>query len=214
MNAAHYENTPAIIVRGISDMCAGKDHAKDKLHQPIAAAHAAAFAFSILSFRSKVPATEGPVLDGETKKPAAAQAAETPPPEERRVEFVFNFEGSKDEWSEEKVEAVVERLKQAIDDEKLKLVRIDVGSVRLVMSVRESDLAAMDLAKLREAASDSGVTLLGATPLELVGEAEKAKEALAAASVDLLAWEKTLPNGRWMERPEQESIEARFQSQH
>ena len=59
MNAAHYENTSAIIVRGISDMCAGKDHVKDKLHQPIAAAHAAAFAFSILSFRSKVRQPKG-----------------------------------------------------------------------------------------------------------------------------------------------------------
>lgn len=211
MIAAEYENASAIVVRGISDMCAGKHHEKDKLHQPIAAAHAAAFAFSILSFRSKVPAPGGPVLDGETKKPSVAQAAETPPPEERRVEFAFNFEGSKDEWSNEKIETVVERLKHAIGDEKLTLIRIDVGSVRLVMSIRESDLATMGLAKLRLAMSDSGVTLLGAAPLELVGEAEKAKAVLAAASVDLLAWEKTLPNGRWMERPEREDIEARFQ---
>jgi nucleoside phosphorylase len=211
MNAAHHENASAIIVRGISDMCAGKGHANDKLHQPIAAAHAAAFAFGILSFRSKVPAPEGPVLDSETQKPSATQAAEITPPEERRVEFVFNFEGSKDEWSPEKVETVVERLKQAIGDEKLTLVRIEVGSVRFVMNVRESDLAAMDLAKLKEAASNCGVTLLGAVPSESVGKAEKAKEALAAASVDLLAWEKTLPNGRWMERPERKIIEGRFQ---
>lgn len=211
MNAAHHENASAIIVRGISDMCAGKDQAKDKLHQPIAAAHAAAFAFSILSFRSKVPAPEGSVLDGETKKPADPQAVEPLPPEESRVEFLFNFEGSKDEWSEEKIESVIDRLRQVIGDENLKLIRIEVGSVRLVMSVRESDLAAMDLAKLREAALDSGVTLLGATPVELVREAEIAKEALAAASIEVLAWEKTLPNGRWMERPERESIEARFQ---
>jgi nucleoside phosphorylase len=213
MNAARYENASAIIVRGISDMCAGKDHAKDRLHQPIAAAHAAAFAFSILSFRSKVPAPDGPVVDGETKQPADAQAAaeDGPHPEERRIEFVLNFLGSKEEWSEEKVDTVVERLKQAIDDEKLTLIRIEVGSVRLVMSVREADLAAMDLTKLREATADTGVTLLGATPLEMVREAEKAKDALAAASADLLAWEKTLPSGRWMERPEQETIEARFQ---
>ena len=210
MVAADYENASAIIVRGISDMCVGKHHEKDKLHQPIASAHAAAFAFSILSFRSKVPAPEGTVLDGDARKPSAAQAAEIPPPKERRVEFVFNFEGSMEDWSKEKIDTVVERLKQALDDEKLMLVRIEVGSVRLVMSVRESDISAMDIAKLREAASDSGVTLLGASPLELIGEAEKAKEVLAAASVDLLVWEKTLPNGRWMERPERESIEARF----
>ncbi len=213
MNAAHYENASAIIVRGISDMCAGKDHANDKLLQPIAAAHAAAFAFSILSFRSKVPAPASPVMGGETKQPAAERAVAEgdPHPEERRIDFVINFDGSKDEWSKEKVDTVVERLKQAIGDEKLTLVRIESGSVRLVVSVRETDLAAMDLAKLREAVADSGVTLLGATPLEMVREAEKAKKALAAASADLLAWEKTLPSGRWMERPERETIEARFQ---
>jgi len=211
MSAARYENTPAIIVRGISDMCAGKDYEKDKLHQPIAAAHAAAFAFSILSLLSKVPATENPLVVGETKRPAVAEATEPPPAEDRRVEFVFNFEGSKEAWSEEKVKYVIERFKQALDDEKLTLVRIEGGSVRLVMSVRESDLAVMDLAKLRKAAADSGVTLLGATRLELVREAEKAKEALASASVDLLAWEKTLPNGGWMERPESYNIETRFQ---
>jgi nucleoside phosphorylase len=211
MNAAHHENTPAIIVRGISDMCAGKDHEKDKLHQPIASAHAAAFAFSILSFRSKVPTTKGPVMVSETKESTAAKAAESPPSEERRVEFVFNFEGSKGEWSDKKVESVVKRLKQAIDDEKLTLVRTEDGSIRLVMSVRESDIAVMDLAKIRDAVADSGATLLGATPLKLAREAEKAKKALAAASVSLLAWEKTLPNGKWMERPEQDKIEARFQ---
>ena len=55
MSAARCHNTPVIIIRGISDMCVGKNPAKDELHQPIAAAHAAAFAFSILSFRSKAP---------------------------------------------------------------------------------------------------------------------------------------------------------------
>jgi nucleoside phosphorylase len=211
MNAAHHENTPAIVVRGISDMCAGKDHSSDILHQPLAAAHAAAFAFSILSFRSKVPATERPIVGGEPKQTCPAPGNGVHPPAERRVEFVFNFEGSKDDWPEEKVNAVAERLKRVIDDEQLKLIRVDHGSVRLVMSVRESDLATMDLAKLREAASDSGVTLLGAATLEKVSEAEAAKAALEGASVDLLSWEKTLPNGRWMERPEQGSIETRFQ---
>jgi hypothetical protein len=211
MNAARYENASAIIVRGISDMCAGKNHTKDKLHQPIAAAHAAAFAFSILSFRSKVPVPESPVLDGETKKPVVAQAAQKPLPEDHRVEFVFNFEGSKDEWPQDRVEAVVERLKKAIGDEKLTLVRVDAGSVRLVTRVRERDLSGMDLLKLREAASDAGVTLLGITPLEFVGEAEKAKADLTTAPADLLAWEKTLPDGQWMERPEQGNVKTRFQ---
>lgn len=39
----------------------------------------------------------------------------------------------------------------------------------------------------------------------------KINKALADASANLLAWDKTLPNGRWMERPEQDNIKARFQ---
>jgi nucleoside phosphorylase len=213
MNAAHHENTPAIVVRGISDMCAGKDHASDKLHQPIAAAHAAAFAFGILSFRSKVRTTEGLIVGGDPRPSALTQGNDAPPSAERRVEFVFNFEGSRDDWPEEKINAVADRLKRAIDDDQLKVIRVDLGSVRLVMSVRESDLATMDLAKLRGAASESGVTLLGAVTMERVAEAEAAKAALEESSVDLLSWEKTLPNGRWMARPEQGSIEDRFQLQ-
>ncbi len=211
MNAARYENAPAIIVRGVSDMCAGKDHVNDEQHQPIAAAHAAAFAFSLLSFLSNYPKTEGPVVVGETQESAVAETAGSQPLQERRMAVVFDFEGSKEEWPEEKVQSVIERLKQAFDDEKLILLDIIFGSIRLVMSVRESDFAVMDLVKLRKAVADSGVILLCATPLELVHEAENAKEALAAASAGLLAWEKTLPNGRWMERPERDNIETRFQ---
>ena len=211
MNAARSENASAIIVRGISDMCAGKDHEKDRLHQPLAAAHAAAFAFSILSFRSKVPG-HGVVTNGSaTKEPEVSEAVAARHIEVRRVEFVFNFEGSKDEWSKEKVEDVVTLLKKVIGDDNLTLVRVDTGSVRLVLSVRQSDLNAIDLSKLRKAAAEAGVKLLGATPLELVNAADKAKKALAMASASLLAWEKALPNGRWMERPERQVIEARFQ---
>jgi nucleoside phosphorylase len=209
MNAAHYQNGKAIVVRGISDMCAGKDAVKDKLHQPIAAAHAAAFAFSILSFRSKVPVTAAPRSRPEPAEPPTVTSL----PEERRVEFVLNFEGSLDEWPQEKVDAVLERMKKVVDDEKLTLVRIDQGSVRLVMNVRESDLPALDLSKLRELAAETGGALLGATTMEALAEAETAKSALAAASVNLLSWDKTLPNGKWMKRPEQQEIEARFQAE-
>ena len=107
-------------------MCAGKDHATDKLHQPIAAAHAAAFAFSILSFRSKVPTRDGVVVDSAPKQPPAVPAAEDSASEECRVKVVFNFEGSKEEWSKEKVGTVVKHLQQAIGDEKLTEQKFEV----------------------------------------------------------------------------------------
>lgn len=214
MTAARYESASAIVVRGISDMCAGKDHAKDKLHQPIAAAHAAAFAFSILSFRSKVPPPGGSLVDSERTRPTS-QLPQGPDVhlcrQERRIDFVFNFEGSRDQWTSERVEIVVDRLKQTIADNDLTLVRIDVGSVRLVMSIRETDIATIDLTKLRTATVGSGVTLLGAIPAADVTEAELARKALSSASADLISWEKSLPTGGWMERPEQEKIKDRFQ---
>jgi len=38
MSAAHLQRTPASVVRGISDLCAGTDHASEQLHQPAVAA--------------------------------------------------------------------------------------------------------------------------------------------------------------------------------
>lgn len=85
------------------------------------------------------------------------------------------------------------------------------GDALRQLEERVESIEASQNAKLRENASDSGVKLLGAASLEMVGGAEKAKDILAAASADLLAWEKTLPNGRWIDRPEREIIQARFQ---
>ena len=67
-----------------------------------------------------------------------------------------------------------------------------------------------DLLCSRKAGTDFDIEI-GYRAKELARKSEDAKKSLAAASVDLLAWEKALPNGQWMERPERESIEARFQ---
>jgi nucleoside phosphorylase len=211
MNAAHHENTPAIIVRGISDMCAGKSAEKDELHQPIAAAHAAAFAFSILSFRSKVPGSSDPIIERAAEKSESTSHTQNTLLKENRVELVLNFEGSITEWTEGKIDHVVDIIKHATGDETIRLIGIDTGSVRLALSVHKDTLQAMNLLNLRKVASDSGVTLLGVAPLELVGESDKARNDLATASVDLVAWEKTLPDGTWMDRPERDTIKSRFQ---
>ena len=206
MNAGHHENAPSIIIRGISDMCASKDHTKDKLHQPIAAAHAAAFAFSLLSFRSKVPALNGPSVDP-VPHAAIEDASEEKP--EQRVEFTFNFQGSREAWPTERIQEVVARLRLTLADDDLEFIRVDVGSVRIVVKMRQADAQALDIAKLREATSKMGVTLLGATHLDKVTNAETARKVLADASTDLLSWEKTLPDGAWIARPEQLAIEER-----
>lgn len=49
LSAARFGEIPAIVIRGISDLCEGKSQSQDKNWQPKAAANAAAFAFELLS---------------------------------------------------------------------------------------------------------------------------------------------------------------------
>jgi nucleoside phosphorylase len=209
MSAAYMASTSAIVVRGISDMCAGKDHVEDQRYQPIASAHAAAFAFSILSMRSRA----GPQGPGDREIAGEDDTQATAPESESRVEFVVNFKGTPLDWSEAKIESVIEGLRKTTGDPNLTLVRVDEGSVRLVISVRKKDVPALTLEAVRTAASDTGGQLLGAVTTQELTEAEEAKAALKRSSADLLSWEQTLPGGGWLERPEKRDIESRFHSE-
>jgi nucleoside phosphorylase len=210
MTAAHQENTSAIIVRGISDMCAGKDHERDKLHQPIAAAHAAAFAFGILSIRSMASPlnSSGPMRPRQALEPEKQKLVA-----EQRVEYILNFKGSRVDWSNDEIERVVEGLRKVTGDHELTFVRVDEGSIRLVVNVRERDLSALTLNAIRTAAGDLSGQLLGAIMARELSEAEEAKRALKRASADLLSWEQSLPGVGWLERPEKHDIESRFESE-
>lgn len=208
MTAARMERTPAIVIRGISDMCDGKDHVADKRYQPIASAHAAAFAFSILSTRSRAspPGPDGGELrvDGDEQQSGPAS--------DPRVEFVVNFKGTPSDWPDDMINSIIEGLRKTTGDPELTLVRVDEGSVRVVISVREKDVPGLTLEAVRTAAGDVGGDLLGAIPAQELTEAEEAKSALRDASADLLLWEQTLPGGGWLERPEKGTIESRFDS--
>lgn len=60
MLAAWRERTPAIVVRGVSDLAASDKTAEaDAVRQPVAASHAAAFAFEMLSHWTSARATGG-----------------------------------------------------------------------------------------------------------------------------------------------------------
>lgn len=203
--AAHSQNSSAIIVRGISDMCAGKSPDTDKLNQPIAAVHAAAFAFSILSFRSRAMPADPESSVVEEMAQAAKAAAPDP-----RIDFTLNMKGTKEEWPAGKVQTVVDHLKEFLSDPDLRLVRVESGSVRIVVNIRACDVPKLDMDELRTGPLRLGAQLLGATTSQQVALADAAKALLRIASADLLAWEKTLPGGGWIERPERHEIESRF----
>ncbi|WP_457306449.1 phosphorylase family protein, partial [Polaromonas sp. P5_E6] len=211
MTAAHQEATSAIVIRGISDMCDGKDHQADAQYQPIASAHAAAFAFAMLSLRSKASPLSPNLgeLPVQMPKPERVEAATT----EQRVDYVVNFKGTLSDWSEEKTEEVIEALRKITGDPALALLRIDGGSVRVVVSVRQKDVSSLTLEAIKAVAETSGRELLGAVTVGALVEAELAKIAFKQASADLLSWSRTLPGGGWLERPEKQSIESRFNSE-
>jgi nucleoside phosphorylase len=211
MSAAHQEKTSAIVVRGISDMCDGKDHISDAQHQPIASAHAAAFAFATLSIRSKASPLRPDGGDLPRAHTVTLQEEPVPVPDQR-FDYVVNFKGSFSEWSDDKIARVVEGLREVTGDPELTLVRVEEGSVRLVLSVREKDIPALTLEAIRASAGDVGEELLGAVTARALSEAEQAKAALKRQSAHLLSWEQTLPDGGWLERPEQRIIENRFHS--
>lgn len=208
MGAAASARTSAIVIRGISDMCAGKDHIADKQFQPIASAHAAAFAFSLLSMRSR--ASQPDSIEVEFEKRDNRQA--TAPAPDTRVEYVVNFKGTRSDWSQEKIDSVIDGLKEATGDPHLTLLRIDEGSVRIVVSVREKDIPSLTLAAVKKAAGETQDQLLGAATIRELSEADAARVALQRASANLMLWERTLPDGGWLERPEKTDIESRFRS--
>ena len=206
MSAAYQANTSAIVVRGISDMCAGKDPIKDEQYQPIAAAHAAAFAFGILSMRSRAspPDSQEPENIGLEDKQATAPASEA------RVELVLNFKGTRADWSEDKIQSVIEGLRTTIGDQELTLVRVEDGSVRLVVRARKKDVTTLTLDVLKKATGDLGDQLLGAVTSDDLVRAEAAEVALRRLSTGLLSWNQLLPGQGWLERPEKQQIEGRF----
>lgn len=206
MSAAHQQRTPAVVVRGISDMCAGKDHVSDKVHQPIASAHAAAMGFSILGMMSRL-APGGP--EGEDVE-VPGNAPPLPDAQlEARVEFVLNCKGNLEEWHQERIDLMVAGVRTATGDPDVQLLRVEKGSVRLVLSVRKRDLPALSPEAIAPSAQTRDI-LLGAVTLAELIDAEAAKAALMKASAGLLSWEKELPGGGWIDRPELEDIESRL----
>ena len=69
MYAASRERTPAIVLRGVSDLAASdKTAERDAVRQPVAACHAAAFGFEMLSHWAAARAAEGVVDEAEQER--------------------------------------------------------------------------------------------------------------------------------------------------
>lgn len=203
MLAGQDRNIPTLVVRGISDARGDKVPGRDKIYQPIAAMHAAAFAFELLDdwarafARAPPPAPPGPVA------PAADEIPEPPPaPAAESGRFVLNFQGNIATFSAEQMAKVEETLRKLTGDETLKIVGKEPGSVRLLVEGGDG-LSDIDPAALRQALeAAAGAELMGALDEASYRQAQALEADLSRAPQDLQAWPQTLSGGEWIDRPE------------
>jgi len=205
MKAAQLENTPAIVVRGISDRCNGKDPVEDAAFQPIAAAHAAALAMKILSIRS-MAGERGPGDPSDTPDlatPRPAEATEPPLPNGPKTSIVVNFEGRPADFDASRLEELKAVLVNLTGDTTLTIGDVRPGSARVILEVNEKAAEKLSSDALQAALQgDLKERFRGVGRLDQLDGAVTARDQFKPASRELLAWDRTLPDGTWLERPE------------
>jgi nucleoside phosphorylase len=210
--AANLERTPSIIIRGISDMRGGKVSELDAIHQPVAAVHAAAFGFELLDAwgqsyrpepRAPAPPSPAPQPPEPTLEPRAGDDGGPAP----RSTLVLNFEGSAEDFPPEKIDKLVEALRQATGNSKIRVVGSEPGSFRLLIEAVPGDLAKINSDDVRQALSnDHGIELLGALEEPEYRATQDLHDRLQLASRPLLDWPQNLPDGTLIERPELDQL--------
>ncbi|MBB6466030.1 nucleoside phosphorylase [Aminobacter lissarensis] len=201
------EQTPSIVVRGISDMRKDKTPELDAIYQPVAAAHAAAFGFELIAAWSQSYPASRPLPS--ISEPPKEVTAEAKPAElslaaiEHRATFVVSFAGNAADFTQEKIDRIIVELRTITEDPNLSLVRTEAGSFRMFIEARASDQARL------KSPETSGILmekfqarLLGVADTSEFLIAESAGDVLAGASRPLLDWPQTLPDGTKFDRPE------------
>ena len=210
--AANREQTPSMVIRGISDMRGGKDPELDLIHQPVAAVHAAAFGFELLnawgqSYRP-VPKVGGLRPDlSPAQEPLSAPVSGPDDGSAVKCTLVLNFEGSAEDYSPEKIAELVEVLRRATGNPAIRVVGSEPGSFRLLIEAGLGDLTKINSNPVRQKlATEHGVELLGAVNEGEYRAVQGIAEQFQSASRALLDWPQCLPDGTWIDRPEIEQL--------
>ncbi|HTU12125.1 MAG TPA: hypothetical protein VMG08_14635 [Allosphingosinicella sp.] len=231
--AASAEQTPSIVIRGVSDMRQKKSAGKDKILQPIAACHAAAFAFEMLSHFGQLYPTpeprEGrpsadplPAASAEPSvgEPARAHAASDgptasePAPREssqNRISIVLNLSVDFGPDNSERIERLQESLRAIASNERIEIVAAETGSLRLFVADPDAALARAGIDALRKGLAErEDADLTGMLLYSDYERLDGIRAAFAAASTELLAWPTALPGGETIERSEMAQLLGRI----
>lgn len=216
LRSASIEEVPAIVIRGVSDMSQHKEPDTDSILQPIAAAHAAAFAFELIALWAELYPSEPelPTSDvhsiPETISPpefstgVSEQSAIVSAPR-----YVLNVDAKVGSVSGERIAAIEALLRELTGDPGISVERIEEGSLRLIVSDPSAKLEAVGLHRLRdELEKHFSLKLLGFVSEESLNDLSKVANELRIASHDLLHWPDTLPGGEQFERPELQQLLA------
>lgn len=223
--AASAERTPSIVIRGVSDMRQKKSAQKDKLLQPIAACHAAAFAFEMLSHfgqlysgseqRDGPPPAESllappPATERASAAPSPASASSEPP--HNRISIVLNLLVDFGPEDGERIERLRDSLRAITSNRQIEIVKAEAGSLRLFVADPDAALARIGVDALRKGLIErEGADLTSMLPFADYERLAVIHAAFAAASTDLLAWPVALPDGETIERPELGELRSRIE---
>jgi hypothetical protein len=225
--AAHGEELPYVIVRGISDARENKEPGLDKIHQPIAAAHGAAFGFEIIdlwgsnypsNIRGTISSLPPPVIIPTLQPPVsvvsptpalpAPAQAEGPSPEQQTT-LVLSFSGTKEDFSPETRDQIVAAVRTITGNPNLQMAGEEIGSYHLLLKANESDRVKIDAPKVyAELLEKFGAELIGVMTEDEYRSAPSLQSKLSDASHALMAWPQTLPDGTLIERPELQALLA------
>lgn len=213
--AAERELTPCIVIRGVSDDRAHKEQRLDKIHQPIAAGHATAFALELLEMWSL--SQPGPVKG--TKQEATP--ATTPKTEQaegkagdERIEVVAHMPGSAADYPAERRARILSAFQEAADDPSVQVVGAEDGSFHLFFSMLKSKWENLRPSQFAQTlAEKTGEKIFGVTRVDEFRAAEEFRKPLLLASQPLLHWPQTLPDGTSIARPELETLFSASESE-
>lgn len=210
--AAYEEETPFIVVRGISDRCGeAKTPEADAINQPVAAAHSSAFAFELIDgwgqfYPSAAPPYQpGPAVNEPKSTEVADSAAPSAKASETRSKsvFVLNFAGSPSDYPPQRIDQILEKLKEVSGADDIELIRTEGGSFRMFIRLSLPDPSRLDVQRVYHTLSQQvGVRLLGIQDEEEFQRTSAVYDAFKRASADMLAWPQNLPDGTHLPRPE------------
>ena len=207
--AANQEGKPAIVIRGVSDMADKKEPQTDQVRQPVAAAHAAAFAFELLaSWTAFYPTADpgtAPISKPSGDDPALPMHVKEANPAEKLggARYVLNLDADVATVSAARIAEIELLLRELADEPGITVEGIEEGSLRLIVRDPSAALERVGASRLRdEIESRLSMHMFGLIPEHSLDDLAEVAAEMQAASHDLLSWPDTLASGEQLERPE------------